>query len=55
MEEEKVQGLDLVTIPREEYEQLVKDSEWLSCLEDAGVDNWSGYDFALELKRDKEK
>lgn len=22
---------------------------WLGCLENAGVDNWSGYDYAREL------
>lgn len=25
---------------------------WLACLEDAGVDNWSGIDYARELFRD---
>lgn len=25
---------------------------WLECLEDAGVDNWGGMEFAQELYRD---
>lgn len=43
---------ETVTISKSEYESLLKDSEWLTCLEVAGVDNWQGYDYALELKRD---
>jgi len=37
-----------VTITQKEYAELVKDSNFLACLEDAGVDNWSGYDYARE-------
>ena len=29
--------------------QEEKDLLWLQCLEDAGVDNWSGIDYAKEL------
>lgn len=37
-----------VTIPQEEYDELL-DREWkLTCLENAGVDNWDGYDWAME-------
>lgn len=43
------EAMDTVTITRKEYDQLVKDSEWLSCLEAVGVDNWEGYDCALEM------
>lgn len=38
-----------VTISKEEYESLKEDARWLQCLENAGVDNWEGYDFAREL------
>ena len=38
-----------VTISREEYEQLQDDSALLSALRSAGVDNWEGWDQALEL------
>lgn len=33
---------------------LEKDSAWLGCLEAAGVDNWDGYDYARELRRNDE-
>ena len=45
---------ETVTIPKEEYDQLLG-REWkLTCLEAAGVDNWCGYDDALEMYRDDE-
>lgn len=37
-----------VTISREEYETLQHDSKVLEALFNAGVDNWEGYDFAME-------
>lgn len=33
-------------ITREEYDSLVRDSFMLQCLQDQGVDNWSGYEDA---------
>ena len=42
---------ETVTITKKEYEDLLADSEWLSCLEAAGVDNWDGYDEAREIER----
>ncbi|MGE7271398.1 hypothetical protein ACQKK5_08060 [Brevibacillus panacihumi] len=44
MEKEK-----MVTIPQSEYESLLRDSEFLSCLEACGVDNWQGYSDAREM------
>lgn len=41
---------ETVTISKAEYEKLLEAAEFLACLEGAGVDNWSGYDFAWELK-----
>ena len=38
----------LCTISIEEYEQLKSDSRMLEALVSAGVDNWSGYDEAME-------
>lgn len=38
-----------ITITKKEYESLIEDSEWLQALNNAGVDNWSGYDYAREL------
>ena len=37
-----------VTITTEEYEALLADSRLLQALQNAGVDNWEGYEFALE-------
>ncbi len=44
---------DTVTITKAEYESLVENAAWLSCLEDAGVDNWSGIDFASDIARER--
>lgn len=38
-----------VTIPKSEYDQLMHDADKLSCLEALGVDNWQGYDDAMEM------
>ena len=42
----------MVTITEKEYNQLLEDSEWLSYLNAAGVDNWEGYSNAAEMQRD---
>lgn len=46
--------IETVTISKKEYESLIEDSEWLRCLEGAGVDNWDGYDYARDLQREQE-
>ena len=38
-----------VTITQEEYEELQEDSKFLFMLRAAGVDNWEGYDYAIEM------
>jgi len=38
-----------ITIPRSEYDRLVRDSGLLDCLRQAGVNNWEGWDFAIEV------
>lgn len=36
---------------RPEYLKYLEDrDQWLECLESAGVDNWGGYEIALEIK-----
>jgi len=40
---------ETVTIAREDYEVLLRDSAKLYALENAGVDNWDGYEDAVEL------
>lgn len=31
-----------------EMDSLLDDARWRCCVEGAGVDNWSGYDYAME-------
>lgn len=38
-----------VTVGVKEWVQLKEDSDFLSCLEAAGVDNWEGYSVAVQL------
>lgn len=38
-----------IEISRTDFDDLLKDQKMLLALENAGVDNWSGYDFAREL------
>jgi hypothetical protein len=45
---------ETITITRAEYDDLVEKAEWLEYLEQAGVDNWEGYEFALELSREQD-
>ena len=40
---------ETITISKKEYEQLQKDQWFLQCLQGAGVDNWEGYDYAIEM------
>ena len=42
----------MVTVSADQYEELLEDSMWLSALRAAGVDNWGGYDYAMELLRE---
>lgn len=42
----------MVTIPLKEYAELQADRDWLHCLEAAGVDNWDGYSYAHQIRRD---
>ena len=44
---------EVVTITLDEYEQLKADSAFLSALEQAGVDNWDGYDYAREIYQEQ--
>ena len=37
-----------ISISEEEYEALLNDSIFLNCLQMMGVDNWDGYDGAIE-------
>ena len=37
-----------VTISEQEYDDLIQNSVLLNCLHFHGVDNWDGYDLALD-------
>lgn len=45
---------ETVTISKKEYESLLEDRKWRIALENAGVDNWEGYDYACELMNENE-
>lgn len=40
---------ETVTITKEEYERLLEEVAFLECLRACGVDNWQGYDDAVEM------
>jgi len=40
--------IEVITITQKEYYDLQEDARKLRCLENAGVDNWGGYDWAME-------
>lgn len=44
---------EIVTISKSEYDELISDSDMLLALKVAGVDNWVGYDKAMEILRDE--
>jgi len=44
----------MVTITLQEYNTLCKKSDWLDCLEEAGVDNWQGIEEAIRIKNETE-
>ena len=40
----------MVSIPANEYAELLNESNVLACLYAAGVDSWEGYDEAMEMR-----
>jgi hypothetical protein len=46
---------EMITIPKKEYEELLEDQKMLDALKGAGVDNWEGYDDALDTLEDVAK
>lgn len=47
----KVEG-DVVTMSLEEYNEFRRTEVWENALRSAGVDNWEGYDWAMEEYRE---
>jgi hypothetical protein len=41
---------ETITIEKDVYDDLTERSKWLGYLEMAGVDNWQGIEFAVELR-----
>jgi len=39
----------MLLVSQKRYEELLEQEAWLLALENAGVDNWDGIDFAREL------
>lgn len=42
-----------ITITLAEYNKLCESDKILTALQAAGVDNWDGYDYAMEMLEDK--
>lgn len=42
-------GDETITITKEEYEHLVENDKFMDALEIAGVEDWHGYDYALDI------
>lgn len=45
---------DMVSITKKEYESILKDVKFMRALEAAGVDNWEGYNIAIDILESKE-
>ena len=45
---------ETITISKKEYESLLEDQKLLQALQGAGVDNWSGYDYAIDMMQEME-
>ena len=46
--------VEMVLVPKEAYEYMQKQMDWLDCLEAAGVDNWSGISYAYEMLEEEQ-
>lgn len=40
---------EMISISVEKYEELMEDSRMFAALRASGVDDWEGYEYALEL------
>lgn len=45
----------MIQMTEAEYRKLVEARDKLQALEAAGVDNWEGYDYAMEILNDEEE
>jgi hypothetical protein len=44
-----MEPVETVTVPKSRFEELERVERWLECLGEAGVDNWDGSDYAVQL------
>lgn len=47
-------AIGMIEIPLDEYYEMVERLRWLDALEAVGVDNWGGYEYAMEIFRESE-
>lgn len=45
---------ETVTITQQEYDRLYQVDIFMNCLQAAGVDNWDGYEDAIDILLDEE-
>ena len=45
----EVESLQTKTLSIKDYQYLLKQSDFLTCLDFCGVDNWIGYDEAVQM------
>jgi len=45
---------EMISITKIEYEELHKCRDKLFALESAGVDNWEGYDIAIDILEERD-
>ena len=43
---------EMVSLSKAEYDELLEAKKMLSALRWAGVDNWDGYDYAMEILKE---
>lgn len=46
---EVIQVGDKVLVDKKEYEELQEEAKFMHYLRAAGVDNWEGWDYAIEM------
>jgi hypothetical protein len=51
----KEKNMEMVSIKKSEYEELLERDAFLSCLEAAGVDNWEGYSIASDMMEETDE
>lgn len=47
-------NIENILVPKAEYEELIEDSKILGALRAAGVDNWDGYSYVMEMMEDED-